>query len=160
MSLTPTPSGARNWWPAGIFAAFGLFIAGTAALIGVSVFNGMDLVAPDYYQRELRYEQQMERTDRARRLAAPLVVSYDAASRVIQVSLAGAKAGSQPAGTIELYRPAAAKEDRRIELRLDGSGRQLLDARELSPGLWRVRVTWSVDGEEFSADEKIVVKPS
>ncbi len=47
--------------------------------------------------------------------------------------------------------------DRRIALQPDAQGRQTLDTRELSAGLWRLRVHWRVDGEDFAFDEKLVI---
>jgi len=40
---------------------------------------------------------------------------------------------------------------------LGNAGRQQIDARELRPGLWRVRIRWTAGTEEFFRDEAVVI---
>lgn len=160
---TPVTSTGRNLWPAGLVAAFVIFIGGTAALIVLSARTSTDLVSPDYYERELRFQEDINRRARVQALAGPVRVSYDGGQRLLMLELPVAHAAGQAQGEILLYRPAAAREDRRVVLQLDAQGRQTLDTRALSDGLWRVRVTWRVNGEDFACDEKVVIgqpKPS
>jgi hypothetical protein len=36
---------------------------------------------------------------------------------------------------------------------------QSFDVSNLQPGLWKVRVTWTSNNQEYSMEEKIVVTP-
>jgi nitrogen fixation protein FixH len=60
---------------------------------------------------------------------------------------------------VHLYRPSAAGLDRQLALELDAAGVQALDASGLEPGLWRVKVTWSVGGQQYYFDQKVVISP-
>jgi nitrogen fixation protein FixH len=60
-------------------------------------------------------------------------------------------------GKVELYRPSQAALDQHIDLRLDARGEQNIDATALRAGLWKVKVTWAIGGEEFSLDHRIVI---
>ena len=146
-----------NPWPLGIVVAFVLFIAGTAGLVVLACCQRSDLVRADYYDQEVRHQAQMERIERTRRNAPDARVTYDAARRAVTVSLPLAQAQHNPAGRIHLYRPSAAKLDRSIPLELDAAGRQILEAADLEPGLWWVQISWTVDGEEFYCDQRMVV---
>jgi hypothetical protein len=148
----------RNFWPAGIIAAFVLFIAGTVGLVVLSARNHVELVSPDYYDQELRYQQHINRRARARALPEQARVSYDAARGNIVIALPAAQARVAQ-GRIQLYRPSDARLDRDLPLALDANGIQQLDAKQLHTGLWIVRVQWSVDGEQFFLNRSIVVKP-
>ena len=53
--------------------------------------------------------------------------------------------------------PSDARLDQNIRLAVDQKGSQLVDTKKLRPGLWKVRVEWSVNGEEFFFDKSIVV---
>jgi hypothetical protein len=44
-------------------------------------------------------------------------------------------------------------------LEVDAAGRQSLDARDLRPGLWKVRIQWAVDGQEYFTDQSVVLGP-
>jgi nitrogen fixation protein FixH len=156
MSSEPKPF---NPWPVGIIAFFALFISVMGGLIVFISSRPMDLVAPDYYEQEIRYQSQMDRRDRTREVAAQIRVTHDAAGQRLIIALPAAHARRPCEGRIHLYRPSAAGLDRHEKLALDALGQQSLDARDLQPGLWKVRIHWTVEGEEFYTDQSIVVPP-
>ena len=162
MNVNPA-SPSRNFWPIGISAAFVVFIAGTAGLIVLSTRNNVELVSPDYYEQELRFQNQINRRERTQALQEQVRVAYDAAQHVLTLALPVTHATAHATGEIQLYRPSSAGLDRRIALRLDAHGHQTLDVRALDGGFWRVRVTWRVGQEDFAFEEKVVIgqhKPS
>ena len=116
-----------------------------------------DLVRPDYYEQELRYQSQIDRAQRTRLAAAQATVAYDSAKSCITIAVPPAPAAGSIAGTIELYRPSAGALDRSFPLNLDANGRQSLDAANLAPGLWRVRLSWTVENQDYYLDQKVVV---
>jgi nitrogen fixation protein FixH len=151
------PNPGRNLWPLGIVSAFGVFIAGTAGLIGLSLSQRSDLVSADYYEQEIRHQQQMERLDRTQRLGAETALRYDAALRHLEVRVPVAHVRAGLRGGIHLYRPSAAGLDRRLKLEPDADGLQTVDLSETPVGLWKVRVSWTAAGQEFFLDQKLVV---
>ena len=151
---------SRNLWPVGIVVTFALFIAGTAALVVLSTRSNVELVHPDYYKEELRFQEQINQREHTRALSEPVRVTYDAEQRRLTLALPAAHAAALATGEIQLYRPSSAGMDRRVALQLDAQGRQTLDAASLSDGLWRVHVTWRVGDEDFAFDEKVVIGKS
>jgi hypothetical protein len=152
----------RNLWPPAIITTFALFFAGTVGLVVMACSQKVDLVSSDYYEQELKFQGRIDRVERTRQAAAQAAVAYDAARRCITVSLPADQARHQVTGLIELYRPSAAGLDRTVELAPDARGVQRLDAAGLAPGLWKVRVSWTVDHQDYFLDQKVVVaaKPS
>jgi nitrogen fixation protein FixH len=153
---------SRNLWPLGIILTFALFFAGTVGLIVMAFSQKVDLVSADYYEQELKFQGRIDRVERTRRAATQAAVAYDAARRCITVSLPAEQARHGVTGRIELYRPSAAGLDRAVELAPDAQGVQRLDAAGLAPGLWKVRVSWTVEKQDYFLDQKVVVgaKPS
>lgn len=150
-------SRGRNPWPIAIACYFVLFFAGLVTFIVYASRNHTDLVRPDYYEQEIRFQDQIERVQRTRAIEQPVTVSYDPAQKCITVQLPSAHA-SQAGGRIHLYRPSDARLDREITLATDASGMQRLDAADLRAGLWKVRVEWTVGGAEYFVDRPVVVK--
>ena len=148
--------GAWNPWPYAIVAWFVLFATGLAAWIVVAVRNDMDLVREDYYEHEVLYQRHLDRAARAS-AAGFLECDYDASAQSILIRLPTAHAREHASGQIHLYRPSDAKLDREIELALNAEGMQRVDTRTLRPGLWKVRVQWRVNGEEFYFDRSVVI---
>ena len=147
----------RNLWPLGIILTLVVFFAGTVGLIVMACSQRVDLVSPDYYERELKFQGQIDRVERTHRAPSQASVAYDEAGQCITVSLPADQAGREISGRIELYRPSAAGLDRAVKLAPDGKGMQRLDAAGLAPGLWKVRVSWTVEQQDYFLDEKVVV---
>ena len=147
----------RNLWPTGIIVACALFVAGTAGLIVMACAQKDDLVRADYYEQELRYQSQIDRVERTRLAAAQAAVTYDNAKRCLTIALPPAQAARPITGSIHLYRPSAGALDRSFPLKVDANGLQSLDAAGLAPGLWKVRVSWTVDNQDYYLDQKVVV---
>jgi hypothetical protein len=116
-----------------------------------------DLVSKDYYEQELRFQGQIDRAERTRREASQAAVAYDAADQHITVSLPPGQARGKLSGNIELYRPSAAGLDRAVKLEPDANGVQRLDASNLAPGLWKVRVSWTVEKQDYYLEQKVVL---
>lgn len=149
----------RNPWPYAITAWFAACIIGVVAWVSFSMRQRTDLVGADYYEQEINYQQQIERLKRTQPLSAQMTIDYDATKDAITITLPTAHAGRSAAGSIHLYRPSDAKLDHRFPLATDANGSQLLDARKLRPGLWKVRVQWTADGQEYFVDQSVVVGP-
>jgi hypothetical protein len=147
----------RNLWPLGIILTLVVFFAGTVGLIVMACSQRVDLVSPDYYERELKFQGEIDRVERTHRAPSQASVAYDAAGQCITVSLPADQAGREINGRIELYRPSAAGLDRAVKLAPDSKGVQRLDAAGLAPGLWKVRVSWTVEQQDYFLDEKVVV---
>jgi nitrogen fixation protein FixH len=147
----------RNLWPLGIITTFALFFAGTVGLVVMAFSQKVDLVSADYYEQELKFQGRIDRIERTRSAATQGSAAYDAAWQCITVSLPAAQAGHEVSGRIELYRPSAAGLDRTVNLTPDASGVQRVDAAGLVPGLWKVRVSWTVEHQDYFLDQKVVV---
>ncbi len=148
---------SRNLWPLGIILTLAIFFAGTVGLVVMACSQRVDLVSPDYYERELKFQSQIDQVERTHRAANQATVAYDAAAKCITVSLPAGQAGREISGRIELYRPSAAGMDRAVKLAPDAKGVHRVDAADLAPGLWKVRVSWTFERQDYFLDQKVVV---
>jgi hypothetical protein len=149
---------ARSPWPYAIIGWFALFGTAMAAWVVVAVRNDMDLVSADYYDREIRHQQQIDRQSRTLPVQSQVKMNYDAVRHSHAIALPVAHA-NQARGKITFYRPSNAKLDRETKLALNSTGEQTVDTKPLQPGLWKVRVQWTVSGEEFYFDQTVVIAP-
>jgi hypothetical protein len=126
------------------------------AWIVLAVRQDMDLVRADYYEHEMRYQDQIDRLGGTLALGSQIAISYSPAEQAIVVALPAAHA-SAAQGCVRLYRPADARLDREVPLRIGPDGRQRVEAKTLRGGLWKVRVEWTVDGREYYSDQPLVI---
>jgi hypothetical protein len=144
----------QNPWPAGLVL---LFIVFTAYIVGFVIFASrqkMDLVREDYYDQEIRFQQQIDRVQRTTPVLADAAIDYDRAGDLVTVSL---PAVSDIAGTVSFYRPSDAGLDTNVKLGLDQAGHQSLSVRALRAGLWKVRIQWKASGQEYFFEKPIVI---
>jgi hypothetical protein len=147
----------RNLWPLGIIVTFALFFTGTVGLVVMAFSQKVDLVSPDYYEQELKFQGRIDRVERTRNAVSQAAVAFEAGSQCITVSLPVSQAGHEVHGHIELYRPSSAGLDRDIQLAPDANGVQRLGTAGMVPGLWKVRVSWTVEHQDYYLDQKVVV---
>ena len=152
-----TQSNPFNPWPVAIIATFVVFFAGTVGLVVMAAHQRVDLVSKDYYEQEIRYQQRLDQVSRTRVVRSQVHVSYDALARGIRITLPADHAQRRAVGNVRLYRPSEASLDREAKLELDPQGIQTVNAANLSPGLWKVRIQWKVEGQDYFVDESVII---
>ena|SRR5579862_4622706 len=151
------PLSSFNPWPVSIIAFFTVAIIGCGTFIAWCSRHPADLISPNYYEEEVRYQGQIDRIRHTQERAGLASIAYDGASKHINISLPVSLTGSKPLGQIQLYRPSAVNLDRQVKLELNPGGTQAIDAASLVPGLWKVRVSWTVDDHDYFIDQKILI---
>ena len=154
-STTAKPS--LNPWPYAIIAWFVIFASALAAWMTFAARQKTDLVRSDYYEEEVRYQQQLKRLNRTAALRGEVAIHYDAARREVTLLLPAAHRAPRPVGQIHFYRPANAALDFRVPLAVDAAGLQRVGTGALRGGLWKVRVQWSAAGRDYFFEQMIVV---
>jgi nitrogen fixation protein FixH len=155
--LAPRGSNSARWnpWPVCIIAFFTLAITGCVGFVIFCSLHPSELVADDYYEQELRYQSQLDRMERVRALGSLASIQYNSDHKLITISIPESGGEARPTGKVELYRPSAANLDQSVKLEVDGQGNQQIDAGNLQPGLWKVKVTWSAGGKDYFLDRKV-----
>ena len=141
-----------NPWPVAITLFIAALIGGVVAFAVFSVKHRVDLVAPDYYDQEIRYQQQLDGSRRALRLEGGPVLSVTGQTLSIAVPN-----HLNATGTVTFYRPSDARLDQVFPLRLDDQGRQAVDLHGLAEGRWRIRVNWVVSNQTFLVEKQTIL---
>ncbi len=143
-------------WPWAIIAYFVLALTFLVSFIVWSARQREDLVAENYYETEIRYQQQIDRLVQSKPFDELSIVTYDVAQQQIVINLPAVQSRSVT-GRVHLYRPSDARLDRDVPLTVNREGGQRLDAKALCGGLWKVRVQWSIAGREYFCDRSVIV---
>lgn len=154
---TPAPSPARSPWPYALVAFFAVFISFIFWFISVAVRQRTDLVRPDYYDQEIRYQQQIDRLRRTAQPGLAVRVALAADGRGLAVALPAAHAADFGGGTVSFYRPSDARQDRQVALRPGPDGTQSVPVDGLRGGLWRVQLAWKSGGAEFYHEQSVML---
>lgn len=155
----PPTARAFNPWPYGIAAFLIVFVI---LVVGFGIFavrQRVDLVRSDYYEEELRFTRQYDRLSRTKPLKAQIAIAHNPEAHEIIIQLPPEHATGVVKGSIELYRPSDARLDRKLTLATSANGRQVLDAKSLQEGLWRLQLSWESGGREYFHSSTVVIPP-
>ena len=135
-----------NW----IVVSFILFAVFIGALVTVCLRQEVSLVSKNYYSEELEFQQQIEREQNTNLLQHK--PSFNITGGVLTLALNQPMPISE--GTIKVFCPANANMDRTFSLS-PKSGMQSFDLNELSTGMYRVKLRWTMDNKQFYQEEVI-----
>ena len=148
----------RNPWPIAIVSYFIFFIGCVAAFITWAVKQNMDLVRKDYYEEEIRFQQQMDKVRRTQPFQAAIAVAYNSTAGLLEIALPAAHTGDDFSGRIHLYRPSDASLDLSLPLSVNSAGQQKIATGQLRSGLWKVRLSWTAGEQDYFSERSIIVE--
>ncbi len=142
-----------NWGvKIGIF--YSAFVIGMLTLVFLSVSQDFHLVSEDYYEKELNYQDHINKLENSNSLKEPLVINYEP-NQNIQLSFPRQKKGIE--GIIRFYNPTNAEKDKNYQLKLDSTNQQVINISALPRGVWKVQVDWSSNNTDFFDEKTIVI---
>lgn len=137
-------------WGKGILLTIIAFVGFILTLVVISVRqDDIHLVTENYYEKEIKYQDQIEREKSAAGLDREVLV-FDSKSKSMLLDLpVGAK------GSLQLFRPSDARLDQELSLDITEEGKTTVPLDKLKSGYWKVQLTWTENGVEFYKEEKI-----
>ena len=138
-------------WGKWIVVAFVLFAVFIAALVTVCMRQDVSLVSKDYYIQELAYQDQIERITNSNNLDSKprFLIAHD----TLQLELNSAIQLDR--GELTLFCPSNEKMDRNFVVMPDIASPQKFSLSGLQRGMYRVKLTWHMDGKEFYQEQVI-----
>lgn len=146
----------KSWhWPVGIIIAYSGFVLFLLAAWIIFKSQPVDLVAENYYEKQIKYQEQIDRIQRTKNLSEAVKVKYNAESQQIAIRFPKIFPSAQVEGKITLYRPSDAKMDFSLPIALNDLGIQIIPANTFTPGLWRIKLSWAVNEVEYYYEEPL-----
>lgn len=137
-------------WGKGILLTIVAFVGFIMTLVVISVRqDDIHLVTENYYEKEIKYQDQIEREKSAAGLDREVLI-FDSQTKSMLLDLpVGAK------GNLQLFRPSDARLDQELELDITQEGKTTVPLEKLKSGYWRIQLTWTENGVEFYEEKKI-----
>lgn len=134
-------------WGKAIFAAYGFFILGVIAMVSISLTKSVDLVAPNYYDKAISYQEEIDRITNANKLKEP--IRFDISGTSIVLNFPNNSPASVINGEIVFFRPSDSRKDFRVNVETDNKFAQVIDISNLDGGLWKIKIFWNMDGIDY-----------
>lgn len=142
-------------WGYRIATIYLLFVAGIMYLVVKSSQQQIDLVTPDYYAQELRYQERIDETLRAQALQEPLQFSVE--QDVLTIDFPRQFQGKQVSGNVLLYCPANKEHDVSRNIQVDNN-RMKISIPERNTGQHELQVSWEADGLKYYFTGNLILK--
>jgi nitrogen fixation protein FixH len=144
-------------WGTRIFISFVVFMAIMITMVVISVKQDFFLVADDYYEREIRYQEQIDRIENHKSLADKPRIQVIRSSQVVQLAFPESISEKTISGEIHFFRPSDARIDQRFELELSSEGIQEFQLNSFRKGMWRAKIFYKADGLEYYTEQPITI---
>lgn len=133
-------------WGAKIALLYGGFVALIVILVAGSMRQDFDLVAPDYYSQEIKYQQVIDAGKNQAALSAP--VSVHANETMVSIDFPAEFANKTLTGGIQFYSPVNAAWDKSVKLDITGNNISI-PCSELHATTYTIKINWEADGKKY-----------
>jgi hypothetical protein len=141
-------------WGVKITAVYIIFVMGIMYLVIQSSRQTVDLVTPDYYAEEIRYQDRINQTRRAEALSSP--IQHSLKGQLLEIRFPSEFEGKEISGTVLLYYPADSKKDVTVPIKTSGN-KMSLSIPEKSSGMHILQVSWKSGNETYYFEEPLFI---
>jgi nitrogen fixation protein FixH len=125
-------------------------------MVGISMTKDVDLVANNYYEKEIKYQEQIDLLKKTNGLTENAKIEI--AEGGINITFPEASDMKSIKGFVNFYRPSDSKKDFTIPVTLDENGMMKIGNDKLTKGLWKVRLSWESSGEKYFTEQTIIIQ--
>ena len=140
-------------WGAGIAILYSGFVAMILVLVGMSASQKIDLVTDNYYAEELRFQDKINKTKRAKALEDPL--TWEVNEKGIAIHYPKSFPEETLSGKVNLYCPSDDSKDMFFKVS-SKNNMQFIPSSELADGRYYLQIDWK-NGEETYWNEDLIV---
>jgi nitrogen fixation protein FixH len=139
-------------WGHKILFVYLAFVAGILFLVFKASQEKFDLVTPNYYEAELKFQNVIDDKHRVALLSSPPKITHSV--NTVQIQLPEEFFNRQVKGQVHLYRASDASKDVRADFATD----KCLAAIQLNQnlaGAYDLKLSWQADGKTFYNEQRI-----
>lgn len=145
-----------NWgWK--IFFVFLIFVGFVLFMVSRAVMQDFHLVADNYYEKEIKYQGEMDMIRNARSLKEKLKIVYRPADQAVVLTYP-AQQKDAIQGTVYFFRPSDSGDDQEFDIRVNEKGVQVISVKSLKKGLWQVKINWSYGATEYQEEKNLTLQ--
>jgi hypothetical protein len=139
-------------WGHKILFVYLAFVVGILFLVFKANQEKFDLVTPNYYDAELKFQNVIDQKQRVAELSAPPKISHSV--NTVSIQLPGEFLNKEVKGQLYLYRPSDATKDIKTSFITSKSFAEIALNQNLS-GAYDLKLSWLADGKTFYNEQRI-----
>lgn len=142
-------------WGKRILILYVAFMVMILVMVFRTMNENVDLVSKDYYQQELKFQQQIDRSQQSQSLAEQPKVQVK--NGAVEIKFPESLAKEKLTGKIDFYRPSDSSKDLKFEIQTDSTGTQFVPATNMLTGVYNVQLTWEASGKNYYNELSIYI---
>lgn len=143
-------------WGIKITALYLGFVGLIITLVIFSMNQKVDLVSKDYYSQEIKYQERIDATYNATEAANQ--ITYKANPENIIFTYDPKLLTKDFTGEIYFFRASDSDKDLKILMNPDVDGMQIIHTSQLSHGMYKLQLSWSVGGKKYFKEDIAFIK--
>lgn len=130
-------------WGVKIFIAFVVFGIAVISVVIFLVNQKVDMVTDNYYEKELLYQDQINKIERTRAYKKPLI---EFTGNEIVIKYPNKPSLNEKTDFVLFYRPSDKNMDIKLPVNIDSSNSQVLKTSTMQKGYWKIQINWTSEG--------------
>ena len=139
-------------WGFGILLSIILFMTASVIAVVIMMNKDVDLVSSNYYEKEVKYQQQIDTEKRTKELNENIKINI--LNKTLVVSFPDTAGVT---GELYFYRPSDYKKDFSVPISLDTNREQAVNVSNLLKGYWRLQVKWIMNKNEYYSEQPVYI---
>jgi hypothetical protein len=131
------------------------FVAFMTFMVVQAFRQDFDLVAEDYYARELKFQDQIDKQTNHNQLNDP--ISCTVLDEHLILAFPSELSDQTIQGELYFFRPSDAGKDVKMAIATNPGGIQLVDRNLLSQGYYRLQIDYSAGGSKYYSEKVISI---
>ena len=124
-------------------------------IVYVFMNQDVDLVTKDYYGKELKYQDHIDKVNNTGKLGKEVGISL--LNDFVQLTFPDSVFNKKASGIIYFYRPSGSVRDFSLPVAVTGNNTQIINTSKLEKGLWKIKVEWGMDGKDFYSEKSLII---
>jgi hypothetical protein len=141
-------------WGSGIFIFLIIFFIAIFWFVIFSFNLRQDLVEDDYYPKELKYEEQIQKQENLIELGEEIAVHND--GEFLHFQFPKSQNEDEIIGQILIYRPSDSRLDQSHYIKLDSLNEQKLNTSKFLRGKYILKIAWTYQEKAFYQELTII----
>lgn len=142
-------------WGYRIAALYIGFVLLILFMVVMAMRQKIELVTPDYYAKELKFQQEIDAMNNASLLSANLQVELH--SNTVLISFPEEFKGKSIQGNALMFRPSDSSLDISFPIELNEEGKMILQSEKFKTGLYKLTVKWNADDKNYQSEHTVVL---
>lgn len=140
-------------WGTGILITILLFMAASISMTVYFMNQDVQLVTDDYYEQEIKYQQQIDRMERTDKLEENITINFNGSA--VAIIFPKEFLSNNLSGELHFYRPSDSGKDFKLPLQLNSEGEHIIPVSGFQKGFWRLKLNWVMDSNEYYSEKAI-----